>query len=137
MRNAVFALFLLLKIAALGAVEDNVVLIGHPGLSRTDQLTVQRVFSGRSVSLSQQPVVPFNLPAGHPVREQFLASMLGMNEGQYTGYWLVRRYVGKGTPPEEVRDVDEMLRMVASVPGAVGYVPASAVPQGANVIFRP
>lgn len=136
MRKGTLALLILLLVDSLGAADDPIVLIGHPGLPKADQSSVQRLYTGRIVSVGQQSAVPVNLPAGHPVRQQFLETMLGQDEGQYTGYWLVRRYVGKGAPPQELRDVDEVLRYVSETPGGVAYVPASRVPAGANIIFR-
>lgn len=136
MRKGTLALLILLLVDSLGAADDPIVLIGHPGLPKADQSSVQRLYTGRIVSVGQQSAVPVNLPAGHPVRQQFLETILGQDEGQYTGYWLVRRYVGKGAPPQELRDVDEVLRYVSETPGGVAYVPASRVPPGANIIFR-
>ena len=80
--------------------------------------------------------MPVNLAPGDPVRKQFLEVILGQSEEQYTGYWLVRRYVGKGAPPLELETVDALLRHVLATPGAVGYLPVSKVPPGTNVIFR-
>jgi len=136
MRKGTLALLILLLVDSLGAADDPIVLIAHPGLPKADQSSVQRLYTGRIVSVGQQSAVPVNLPAGHPVRQQFLETILGQDEGQYTGYWLVRRYVGKGAPPQELRDLDEVLRYVSETPGGVAYVPASRVPPGANVIFR-
>lgn len=114
---------------------EDVLVIGHPALPKTDRVTVQRIYTGRAVSLGEQAVVPTNLPAGSPVREEFLFSYLGQKEEQYTGYWLVRRYVGKGTPPLELGGIDEVIKYVQTTPGAIGYIPASRLPRGANVIF--
>ena len=113
---------------------EDVLVIGHPALPKTDRVTVQRIYTGRVVSLGEQAVVPINLPPGSPVREEFLFSYLGQKEEQYTGYWLVRRYVGKGTPPLELGGIDEVIKYVQSTPGALGYVPASRLPRGTNVI---
>jgi hypothetical protein len=105
-------------------------------LPKTDLPSLQRLYTGRVVSIGQQAATPVNLPAGNPVRQRFLETVLGQDEEQYAGYWLVRRYVGKGAPPQELRDVDELLRYVSTTPGAVVYVPASRVPPEANIIFR-
>ncbi|MFN4343387.1 MAG: hypothetical protein ACK4FE_15340 [Azonexus sp.] len=132
--------FLLLGLTSLflrsgaGLAGEEVVVIGHPALPKTDRLTVQRIYTGRVVLLGEQAVVPVNLPPGNPVRDEFLFNYLGQKEEQYTGYWLVRRYVGKGTPPLELGGVDELIKYVQSTPGALGYVPAARLPRGANVI---
>lgn len=114
---------------------EPVAVIAHAGMPKTDAAALQRLYTGRSVSISQLSAIPVNLQAGHPVRQSFLES-LGQDEEQYTAYWLVRRYVGKGAPPKELTDVGEMLDYVRNTPGAVGYLPLSSVPQGVNIIFR-
>jgi hypothetical protein len=126
----------LLLFSCLAIAEEDFAVIGYPGLPKTDRQGLQRLYTGRSLSLGATLAVPINLPGGHPQREQFLQAVLGQSEEQYTGYWLVRRYVGKGAPPRELATVDEVVRFVAETPGAVGYVPLSKVPSGGNVIFR-
>jgi len=138
MRKGMLALLLVLLIEPepSGAAEEAIAVIAFHGLPKADLSTVQRLYTGRIVSINQQPAIPVNLPPGHPVRQQFLETVLGQDEEHYTGYWLVRRYVGKGAPPLVVSDLDELMRVVQSTPGAVGYVPVSRLPQGANVIWR-
>lgn len=136
MLKGVLTLLLGLLIEPLGAAEEAIAVVAFPGIPKADLSTLQRLYTGRIVSINQQSAFPVNLPSGHPVRQQFLETVLGQDEDHYTGYWLVRRYVGKGAPPQEVADIDELLRFVQTTPGAVGYVPVSRLPQGANVIFR-
>lgn len=132
----IFAACLLLLGGGRSASAEEVLIIGHPALPKTDKATLQRLYTGRAVSIGQQTVAPINLPPGNPVRDDFLQFCLEQNEEQYTGYWLVRRYVGKGAPPMELGSVDEVVRHVQATPGAIGYVPVSKLPRGANVIFR-
>ena len=135
MKTPVISLGLLL-IAGAANANDEVVVIASGALPKVDLPTLQRLYTGRIVSVGQQAATPLNLPAGDPLRKRFLEGVLGQTEEQYTGYWLVRRYVGKGAPPQEFATVDEMLRQLASTPGAVAYVPVSKVPSGANIIYR-
>lgn len=125
-----------LLIGSAMAADDGIVVIGHSSMPKADLPTLQRLYTGRVTSVSQQDAIPINLPAGNPWRQQFLKVVLGQSEEQYTGYWLVRRYVGKGVPPQELATSEEMLKYVFSTPGAVGYLPASKVPPGGNIIFR-
>ena len=135
MKTPVISLGLLL-IAGAANANDELVVIASGALPKVDLSTLQRLYTGRIVSVGQQAATPLNLPAGDPLRKRFLEGILGQTEEQYTGYWLVRRYVGKGAPPQEFATVDEMLRQLASTPGAVAYVPVSKVPSGANIIYR-
>ena len=135
MKTPVISLGLLL-IAGAANANDELVVIASGALPKVDLPTLQRLYTGRIVSVGQQAATPLNLPAGDPLRKRFLEGILGQTEEQYTGYWLVRRYVGKGAPPQEFATVDEMLRQLALTPGAVAYVPVSKVPSGANIIYR-
>ncbi|MER2538802.1 MAG: hypothetical protein ABTQ26_06140 [Azonexus sp.] len=135
MRRCLIPLLALLSICTR-LMADEVVLIGHSTLQKTDLQTLQRLYTGRIVSLNQQSATPLNLPPGHPLRDQFLASILGQDEAQYSGYWLVRRYVGKGVPPQELASPEDIIRAISTTPGAVGYVPLSKVPAGSNIIFK-
>lgn len=125
-----------LLLAGSALANEELVIVSSNGMPRIDWPTLQRLYTGRIVSVGQQPAVPFNLLPGDPIRKRFLENVIGQTEEQYTGYWLVRRYVGKGAPPQEFATVDEMLRQLAITPGAVAYLPVSRLPSGANVIFR-
>ena len=130
---------LLLLISCLPAMvlaEEALVFIAYGGLPKTEQSVLQRLYTGRVVYIGEQVAAPVNYPVGHPLRERFLAAIMGQSEEQYTGYWLVRQYVGKGAPPLILPDVDAVVGYVLGTPGAVGYVPSSKVPPGGNVIFR-
>jgi hypothetical protein len=136
MKKCLRYLQVFLLIGSAMAADDGIVVIGHGSMAKADLPTLQRLYTGRVTSINQQDAIPINLPAGNPWRQQFLKMVLGQSEEQYTGYWLVRRYVGKGVPPQELATSEEMLKYVFSTPGAVGYLPASKVPPGGNIIFR-
>lgn len=135
-RRALRCVFLL-WLTVSGALAQEVVVFAHEGMPKSDAASLQRLYTGRSVSLSQRAARPLNLVAGHPARREFLEKVLAQDEAEYTGYWLVRRYVGKGAPPQEFAEVDELIRFVATTPGAVGYAPAAKLPPGSNIIYRP
>lgn len=136
MSRLLLCLLLVLSCEIAQAADDAVVVIAYPGMPKVDLPSLQRLYSGRIVSINQQSAVPVSLPPGHPVRDKFLNAIMGQSEEQYTGYWLVRRYVGKGAPPEVLATVDAVIQHVMSTPGMVGYVPLSKVPLGANVIYK-
>ena len=124
-----------LMAGAAGAQE--IVVFAYRGMPKSDAATLKRLYTGRIVSIGQQSAQPVNLVAGHPLRDAFLARLLGQDEREYTGYWLVRRYVGKGAPPTEFATVEELVAYVGSTPGAVGYATANLLQPDSNIIFRP
>jgi ABC-type phosphate transport system substrate-binding protein len=133
--NRVLCAFLLAG-ATLAHAADRVVVIGHANVRKIDQATLQRVFTGKTIEVEGVRVQPVNAAPGTVIRQRFLSQYLQTDEDQYVGYWTVRRYVGKGTPPAEVRQAAEMAETVSRTPGAIGYVDESDVQPGMNVLLR-
>lgn len=113
------------------------VLIGSPGMARIDVHTAARLYTGRTIEVGGQAVTALNAPVGSPLRQRFLAQVLQQDDEQYRAYWTVRRHVGKGAPPRELATSAEVIAFVTANPGAVGYIDASELRAGLNVLLRP
>lgn len=113
-----------------------VIVIGHPGVPRTDAATVQRLYTGRAIEVGGTTVQVVNLASGHAARRRFLADYLDTDDDRYRAYWTVRRHIGKGVPPRELASPAEVIAFVGSTPGAVGYIDAASLKPGLNVICR-
>lgn len=135
MSTLLLAELLHLGMPVRAAEPGGVVVIAHATVRRLDLLTLQRIYTGKTVEVDGVRVVPVNLASG-PSRQRFLAEFLAREEDDYVGYWTVRRYVGKGTPPAELRLPSEVIDFVSRTPGAIGYVEESDVPRGMNVVLR-
>ena len=137
--KTVLALLALLALLLGGAAQaaDEVVVVAHPGVGRVDAALLQRLYTGRAVEVAGVPVEVVNLPPGSAARARFLEQVLRLDEDRYVAYWTVRRHVGKGTPPRELRGAAEVAAFVQSTPGAIGYLPASELKPGLNVVLRP
>jgi ABC-type phosphate transport system substrate-binding protein len=133
----------LLLVAALGGASawaqerEAVVLIGHAAIPPIDAPTAQKLYTGRAVEIGNQAVTVFNATAGSKARERFMAAVMAMDDGRYVAYWTVRKHVGKGTPPREFKSAAELIDHVQANPGSVGYLLASELRPGLNVILRP
>ena len=133
----------LLCVSLLGSLpgqaqdRDALVVIGHPTLPKIDQLTVQRLYTGRSVEVAGVPVTVVNAGAGSKLRERFMADVMNQDDSRYVAYWTVRKHVGKGTPPRELKSAGEVIEFVQNTPGAMGYIAASDVRPGLNVVMKP
>lgn len=114
----------------------SVVVIGHPSVPRLDRVVVERIYTGKIVEVGELRIMPLDLPPDSPVRSRFLSRWLGRDEARYAAYWTVRRYVGKGVPPLEVASTADVIRLVSTKPGAVGYIDEADVTPGMNVVAR-
>jgi len=81
-----------------------------------------------------QRIQPFNLPARHGLRVAFDRGALHMEPEAVARYWIDQRVRGGQQPPTQVPDSKLMLRVVSSLSGAVGYVPANEVASGVKVV---
>lgn len=132
--------------ASLGAAapreaqgEGGMVVIVNPS-TRVDTLSGDRLEALFSLSQrewsSGQPAIPFNFAPGVPLRESFDRAVLGMNGDEVARFWIDRRIRGLGDSPRKVPSIALMLRVVAKLPGAIGYVPEEAVTRDVKVVAR-
>jgi ABC-type phosphate transport system substrate-binding protein len=71
-------------------------------------------------------VAPVMLAAGAPERTAFLKIVCGMNDADFSKYFLQAAFSGKSvTPPREVGSAQSVKSLVAGSPGAIGFVRAS------------
>lgn len=137
MRLRLIRLLLSLALLVAGqALAEGLVVIAHPSVPKTDLQTLQRIYSGKVIEISTIHVVPYNAGTGSAERNRFLHDYLLQDEEKYTAYWTVRRYIGKGTPPQELATPTEMIRTIQATPGAIGYIPESELKPGMTVLFR-
>jgi ABC-type phosphate transport system substrate-binding protein len=81
-------------------------------------------------------VIVLNLEAGTSARVQFDRVVLGMTPDEAARYWIDRRIRGRGNPPTKAPNAATLLKAVAALGGAVGYVPKSQLGPGVKVVAR-
>ena len=126
---------LLLGMPAANASND-VVVISHPSVVKLDAATLQKVYTGKVMEVDGVAVTAVNAKQGSVVRTRFLRAFLNQDEDKYTGYWTVRRYIGKGAPPRELPSSTDVIDFVKSTPGAIGYIDEADLKPGINVLLK-
>lgn len=113
-----------------------VVVICHPDLPTLDKTELFRIYTGRMVRIDDTAVYPVNLKHGAPARSAFFEKVLGKSDDDYVSYWIVRRAIGKGVPPPELDDPEQVLDFVRETPGAVGYLEKTGSDlSGVNIVL--
>ena len=112
----------------------DIIMIGNSNVPKMTATTVQKIYTGKFVSVSGVDITPVSFKSGTIIRSRFLRDFLKQDEDKYIAYWTVRRYIGKGTPPIELHTAGEIIRYVVSTPGAVGYIDEDDLKPGVNVI---
>ncbi|NVZ08582.1 hypothetical protein HW932_04835 [Allochromatium humboldtianum] len=130
-------LALSLSLLCVPPLRADPIVIGHAELKTLDRVSLQRIYTGKMVELNGLRVTPVDLRAGSALRRRFLELYLDQDEDGYIGYWTVRRYVGKGTPPREFDDAEAVIQYVIQTRGAIGYVDETDLKSGLNVLSTP
>jgi len=128
----------LLLAAPSSAAGDAIVVIVNSS-NPADNLSVgdlKKLFlSDRSKWDTGKSVAPVMLGAGAPERTAFLKIVCGMNDSDFSKYFLQAAFTGKdATPPKEVTSARDVKSVVAGSPGAIGFVKASDFSAGDSTI---
>lgn len=72
-----------------------------------------------------EPVVPVDRDATSEIRQAFSETVLNRSVREMGEFWVQQSITQGLTPPTSLRSSRAVLRFIASVPGAIGYVPAA------------
>lgn len=136
MKTIIKVVLLAVSLVFYQACAGEIVVIGNSNVPKMDVATIQKVYTGKFISVSGINVTPVGVKPGTVARNRFLHEFLNQDEEKYTAYWTVRRFIGKGAPPTELASAADVISYVQSTPGAVGYVDEAELKPGMNVIAR-
>ncbi len=126
-----------IALLSVGAQAETAVIVNPANGASVTPDDVQRLFLGKIKNFpGGGDAVAFNLKEGNATREAFNQSVLSKNESQLKAYWSQLVFTGKGTPPKEAADDDEMKKWVAGNPNAIGYIDAGKVDGSVKVLFK-
>jgi len=134
MRRHLCTTFLTVLLGCIAGPINAQELIANKGLSGGDlSRNEARLFFTMRLQYwsNNQPIKVFVLPDDNPLHGAFTKTILGLFPYQLRRVWDRQLFSGTGQVPVTVSNEDEMLRRVASTPGAIGY--AERVPRDAQV----
>jgi hypothetical protein len=136
-RQFVIGLLLAAGVVPLGLTRSTPARAANAGLvlvvakssavSNVTKAELNRLFSGDPIKLEGEAVVPFALAPSLAERRAFDRVVLGMGPDEVNKYWIDRRIRGQGNPPKSAPSPEVMAKVVASFPGAIGYLPAASL----------
>ncbi len=104
-------------------VELAVVIAQNSPLKELSFGDLRRLFTSEPMSdPSGTRLVPLNHPPRTPDRVGFDRVVLGMDPDTVGKFWLDRRIRGQSGAPRTVDSLGMLLKVVARLPGAIGYV---------------
>ncbi|RJF91877.1 hypothetical protein [Noviherbaspirillum saxi] len=132
----------LLCIAALdsgfAAAADYVIIVNpNSGVERLSKDEVISIFMGRQRKLtSGVTALPVDLAGPPAAKEQFYASLVGKKLSEVNSYWARVMFSGQGSPPRQAESEDEVVEIVASSKGAIGYIDRKKLNKQVKAVFN-
>ena len=63
-------------------------------------------------------------------------NLIDKTNAQVKSYWAKLIFTGKGTPPKEVANSDEVKKLVSTNPNTIGYIDKSHLDTSVKVIYE-
>lgn len=133
-------LFLMLVVIALlagtvGAEGYRVIVNAKNPTSSVDKRFLADAFLKKRTRWGNDSVIkPVDHTAKSPTRARFTGSVLDRTVAAVRRYWAQVVFSGRGVAPPEVASDADVIKYVASNPGAIGYVSADADVRGVKVL---
>lgn len=130
-------LYLALLLAITHHAAADVAVIVHPGNAASiDSAQVSKIFLGQTKTFpGGAEATPVDIKDGQ-VREEFGNKVLKKSPSQLKVLWARQIFTGGAKPPRELGSDEDVLRFVASTPGAIGYIDAGKANASVKVIAK-
>lgn len=113
------------SVAAEATAKASVIVNASSNVGYLDINTARAIFTRKLTRWPDgQPVRVFVLEDNHPLHKYFVKQNLDLFPYQLRQIWDRLVFSGIGQAPQTVEGLEEMLKLVGSTPGAIGYAPA-------------
>lgn len=99
-----------------------ILLSGKTRATSISVVQLKRCFLGKEVTLGGDTLLPLNHPAGSETRERFDESVLAMDSIASQRYWIDSMIRGGRKAPRSVPNTALLMRVLAHMQGAIGYL---------------
>jgi ABC-type phosphate transport system substrate-binding protein len=120
--------------SAVAMAGDVVVIVNPANSANIDEEQIAKIFLGQTKTFSNgSEATPVDQKEG-ALREEFGNKLLKKNPAQLKAQWARQIFTGGAKPPKELSSDDEILKFVASTPGAIAYIDSSKVNKSVKVV---
>lgn len=129
------SLALSLSHASAWSATDLVIIVNPAsGVERISRDEVTAIFMGRTKKLpSGITALPIDQVASNRDKARFYAELINKELSEINSYWARLIFSGQASPPRQADTVAEVIEIVSSNKGAIGYVPRSAATKQVRV----
>jgi ABC-type phosphate transport system substrate-binding protein len=121
------------------AVADPVVVVSSKNLVKLlSKSEASDIFLGKTNRFPDgTQAIPIDQTEGTAGRDEFYAKFTGKSAAQVKAYWSKIIFTGRGQPPKEVANSNEVKKTIADNPNTIGYIDQSAVDASVRVVSTP
>lgn len=135
-QHAISALVAVLFLPVSLRAEVLVVTAARAASISVDQQQLSDLFTGRAVWIPGVPVaVPIDQPESSALREEFYSKVANKSASQVKAGWTRLYFTGRGTPPKEGADSDEVKKILNATPGTIGYIDRASLDASVRVLY--
>jgi ABC-type phosphate transport system substrate-binding protein len=130
---------LALALAATPSMADVVIVVSSKStVTALSKGQVIDIFLAKSVRFpSGSPAVPIDQIEGAAARNEFYMNFSGKSAAQIKAYWSKIIFTGRGQPPKAVSSGEEIKKLLAQNPSAIGYIDRSLVDDSVKILAQP
>tara|TARA_R110002110_G_scaffold326687_1_gene538483 strand:- start:418 stop:825 length:408 start_codon:yes stop_codon:yes gene_type:complete len=134
MRSVLFTVMLLL--GSFASASDYVVVVSvDTSIASIDANNLKDIFLKKRSFSGAIRVIPVNLLGNEPARRRFEEYVLHMKREELKRYWVSNHFQGI-SPPATQASLQSVRKFVASVTGAIGYLPRDMVDSSVRVVYE-
>lgn len=117
------------------AFAEVVVIVNPANTAEISKADISRLFLGKKSKYSDNSkATPIYLAQGHAARDEFNKKALGKSSSQIKAYWSKLIFTGKGTPPDALGNIADVIAKVSSDPEAIAYIDAASANGSVKVV---
>ncbi|MBN2103308.1 substrate-binding domain-containing protein [bacterium] len=133
MRRISCLLLLCIMAGMLDAQEPMIIITNADmEIESIDASTLRNIFLGKKTKWDDgKKISPVTIKSGE-IYELFLSNIVRKSSHAFDNYWRQRIYTGKGAPPVQFKNEQEVIRYIERTPGSIGYVSSQSVENSDN-----
>lgn len=129
-------LFLVIVIFSTSTFSDVVVIVNKRStLNTVNPKEIADLYLKKRKDLSGVTLEPLDLSEDSEIRKIFYEKVTKKSASQVKAYWSRLIFTGKGAPPRQYFDEEEIVDLVSEDKNKIGYVNASSVDERVKVVF--
>jgi hypothetical protein len=138
MKNTYYSITVLATLLFSIHVNAAQVVVVNPSNSTTvNKNDISRIFLGKLKAFpGGASVVAVNQKSGSTGKVEFDQKVVGKSASQIKAYWSKLMFSGKGKPPKELSNDNEIKSFIAGEPNAIGYIDEANIDSSVKVIFK-